>query len=142
MWESSILGAIVGAVSRLAPELLRYIDRHLDRRHELAMQEVMLKFEALRPDGYKSAELAMDGAQTAAMLDALKTSWRDQFKTGRPWLDAVSILVRPGVTYALTLLYIGVVLFGSRTYGESDLALYSGVLTYWLLGRPLEKRQA
>ena len=140
MLDSTMVGAIVGALSRLAPELLRYLDRHLDRRHELAMQDKAIEFEKVRPAGAKFAEMAMTGVETATTLDALKESWKQQFKTGNKWLDGFSVLVRPGVTYALTILYIGAVLFGIRTYGTDDLALYSGVLAYWLIGRPMEKR--
>lgn len=140
MFESTVIGAIVGAVSRLAPEVMRYLDKHLERRHELAMQEVMLKFEERRPDGYKYAELAAGGQETVALVDALKQSWRDQFKTGRPWLDAFSILVRPIVTYGLVGLYMMVLAFGARPYGESDIAMLSGILSYWFLSRAIEKQ--
>ena len=152
MFESTVIGAIVGAVSRLAPEVMRYLDRHLDRRHELAMQEIMLRFEEKRPDGYKYAELAASGQDTVAMLDALKSSWADQFKTGRAWLDAISILVRPGVTYALAILYITVKLAmlvaawsGSMewaaAYGDADLSFMSGIMSFWFLDRQMSKQR-
>lgn len=152
MLESTVTGAIVGGLFRLAPELLRYVDRHLDRRHERAMQEIALAFEEKRPNGAKYAELAMTGAETVATLDALKEAWRQQFNTGDKALDKVSILVRPGVTYALVALYLvaKVVMLGAalsagagldKAYTPDDLAFLSGITTFWFLGRPLERRQ-
>lgn len=120
----------------MAPEVLRFVDRHLERRHELAMQQNLIS--AHGKGILKSGDLMPESYQ-AATLDALKESWRQQFNTGRRWLDTVSILVRPGTTYTLLGIYALTFAFG-RKYDESDLALLSGILSYWFLSRSIEKR--
>lgn len=151
MIESTVIGALVGGLFRLAPELLKYLDRHLERLHELAMQQVMLQFEEKRPDGYKYAEMALTGAEVSATIDAIREAQKEQFNTGNKKLDAVSILVRPAVTYVLVALYVVVkiVMLGAAVasgaplagaYTADDLAFLSGITVFWFMGRPLEKR--
>ena len=44
----TLLGGLLGGVFRLAPEILKWMDRNGERGHELAMQDKALEFEKLR----------------------------------------------------------------------------------------------
>ncbi len=44
----TLLGGLLGGVFRLAPEILKWLDRQGERGHELAMQDKALEFEKLR----------------------------------------------------------------------------------------------
>jgi hypothetical protein len=44
----TLVGGLLGGVFRLAPEVLKWLDRKGERGHELAMQEKALEFEKLR----------------------------------------------------------------------------------------------
>ncbi|BBA33672.1 uncharacterized protein sS8_1715 [Methylocaldum marinum] len=44
----TLLGGLLGGAFRLAPELLKWLDRKGERGHELAMQDKALEFEKLR----------------------------------------------------------------------------------------------
>jgi len=44
----TLLGGLLGGIFRLAPEMLRWLDRKGERGHELAMQDKALEFEKLR----------------------------------------------------------------------------------------------
>lgn len=44
----TLLGGLLGGAFRLAPELLKWLDRQGERGHELAMQDKALEFEKLR----------------------------------------------------------------------------------------------
>jgi len=44
----TLLGSLLGGVFRLAPEILKWLDRNGERSHELAMQDKALEFEKLR----------------------------------------------------------------------------------------------
>ena len=43
----TLLGGVLGGLFRLTPELLKWLDRTGERRHELAMQDKALEFEKL-----------------------------------------------------------------------------------------------
>ena len=54
----TLLGGLLGGAFRLAPEILKWLDRKGERSHELAMQDKALEFEKLR------------GTQRMAEIDA------------------------------------------------------------------------
>jgi len=152
----TLLGGLLGGAFRLAPEILKWLDRNGERSHELAMQDKALEFEKLR-GAQRMAEIgaAADAAWNTGAIDALREAVAAQGqRSGVKWADALSISVRPTVTYLFVLMYVGVKLatfigsagmsasFGSAllaTWTEADQALLSGILNYWFLNRTLEK---
>lgn len=152
----TLLGGLLGGAFRLAPEILKWIDRQGERSHELAMQDKALEFEKLR-GVQRMAEIgaSADAAWNTGAIDALREAVAAQ---GRPsgvrWADALSTSVRPIVTYLFVLIYAGVRVstfvgsvqtgagFGSAllaAWTEADQALLAGILNYWFLNRTLEK---
>ena len=53
----TLLGGLLGGVFRLAPEILKWMDRNGERGHELAMQDKALEFEKIR-GAQRMAEIA------------------------------------------------------------------------------------
>jgi hypothetical protein len=153
----TLLGGLLGGAFRLAPELLKWVDRKGERGHELLMQDKALEFEKLRGAQRMAAVGAsQDTAWNTGALEALKESISAQ---GRPsgvrWADALSTTVRPAVTYLFVLMYVGVKLstfVGSvqtgQRYGDAllaawtdaDQALLSGILNFWFISRVWERR--
>ncbi|MGC5820960.1 hypothetical protein SNK19_24040 [Ralstonia pseudosolanacearum] len=152
----TLLGGLLGGTFRLAPEILKWLDRKGERGHELAMQDKALEFEKLR-GAQRMAEIgaSADAAWNTGAIEALRDSITAQGeKTGVRWADALSTSVRPVVTYLFVLVYAGVKLtafVGSAQSGASfdaallaswrdaDQALFAGILNYWFLNRTLEK---
>ena len=152
----TLLGGLLGGAFRLAPELLKWLDRNGERSHELSMQDKALEFEKLR-GAQRMGEIGAtaDAAWNTGAIEALKEAVAAQ---GRPsgvrWVDALSSSVRPTVTYLFVLMYVGVKLstfVGSAQAGvgfgaallamwtEADQALLSGILNFWFISRTLEK---
>ena len=152
----TLLGSLLGGVFRLAPEVLKWIDRKGERGHELAMQDKALEFERLR-GAQKMAEIgaAAQEAWNNGALAALKESVSAQGRiTGVKWADALSISVRPIITFwfmtlycaAKTCAFIAAIGAGAdwsaaviAAWAEADQALWSGVLNFWFLGRVFER---
>jgi len=152
----TLLGGLLGGVFRLAPEVLKWFDRRGERGHELAMQDRALEFEKLR-GAQKMSEIgaAADTAWNTGAIEALKEAVAAQ---GRPsgvrWADALSVSVRPVITYwfmalycaAKTAAFIGAVTAGAawsaailHAWTEADQALWAGVLNFWFLGRVFDR---
>ena len=152
----TLLGGLLGGAFRLAPELLKWVDRKGERGHELLMQDKALEFEKLR-GAQKMTEISATGdmAWNTGALEALKESIQAQ---GRPsgvrWADALSTTVRPVITYWFMGLYcaaklaafIGAVNTGAdwgaatqAAWTDADQALWAGVLNHWFLGRIFDK---
>ena len=152
----TLLGGLLGGAFRLAPEMLKWLDRKGERGHELAMQDKALEFEKLR-GAQKMHEIgaAADAAWNGGAIDALKEAIAAQGRpSGVKWADALSASVRPVITYLLVLMYCVVKLctfvgsvqggagFGAAllyAWTQADQALLSGILNYWFLNRTLEK---
>ena len=152
----TLLGGLLGGAFRLAPELLKWLDRKGERGHELAMQDKALEFEKLR-GAQRMAEIgaASDAAWNVGAVEALRDAVAAQGqKSGVGWADALSVSVRPVITYwfmalyctAKTAAFVAAVSAGAgwgtavlHAWTEADQALWAGVLNFWVLGRVFDR---
>lgn len=152
----TLFGGLLGGLFRLAPEILKWIDRNGERAHELAMQDKALAFETLR-GSQRMAEIgaSADAAWNTGAIEALKEAVAAQGqRSGVRWADALSISVRPVITYwfmalycaAKTAAFVGAIAAGTNwvsatplVWTEADQALWAGVLNFWFLGRVFDR---
>jgi len=152
----TLLGGLLGGAFRLAPEILKWLDRQGERSHELAMQDKALEFEKLR-GAQRMAEIGAtaDAAWNTDALDALKDAIAAQGQnSGVKWVDGLSSSVRPVITYWFMALYCAAksAAFASavtagtgwdvailHSWTEADQALWAGVLNFWFLGRVFDR---
>ena len=152
----TLLGGLLGGAFRLAPEVLKWLDRNGERSHELSMQDKALEFEKLR-GAQRMGEIgaSADAAWNTGAIEALRDAVRGQGeKTGVAWADALSSSVRPVITYwfmalycaAKTAAFVAAVTAGAgwgaailHAWTEADQALWAGVLNFWFLGRVFDR---
>ena len=155
----TLLGDLLGGAFRLAPEILKWLDRKGERGHELAMQDKGLEFEKIR-GAQRMAEIgaSADAAWNTGAIEALRDAVRTQGeKTGVWWADALSSSIRPIITYWLMALYcaaktvafIAALNAGAgwgaavlAAWSEADQALWAGVLNFWFLGRVFDRSRS
>jgi len=154
-----LLGGIFGGIFRLAPEVLKWLDKKNERAHELSMFDRQCELEAQR-GAQKLAEIgavreaAVDVGAMAAFNAAIQQQ-ADMVKAAGGWAAALSASVRPVVTYWVLLLWSAVhavFMWNAWTSGAPALevfkqimspdfsALLSGTINYWFLDRTLAKR--
>lgn len=154
-----ILGSVLGGLFRLAPEVLKWLDRRNERGHELAMFERQVSLEQTRG----AQKLAEIGAQREAVvdsgaMDAFKAAIEQQTEVAKAaggWAAALSATVRPVVTYWVLAIWSFVHLwFAASAYSAGAdpktvfatimspdfAALVAGTINYWFLDRTLAKR--
>lgn len=153
--SGGLLGSIFGGLFRLAPEILKWMDRKDDRKHELEMFKNQCQLEAQRG----SQKLQEIGAETAGaidkgVVDAFTVAIQSQAtmaKAAGGWIAGLSASVRPVITYALISVYLGLQLGMAINAGSVQeafrlvitpdfMALVSGTINYWMVNRTLEKR--
>lgn len=147
----TIAGGLMGGLFRLAPEVLKFFDRDNERKHELAMFDKQLEMERLTIDSKVAiAQERTYGQGLEALTEALKGEGK---RTGIAWVDAVSSLVRPVVTYWFMAIYMmikttaivmvvndaGWVAAMDTAWTANDAALFAGILNFWFLGRVFER---
>lgn len=152
----TLLGGLLGGAFRLAPEILKWLDRQGERGHELAMQDKALEFEKLR-GAQRMAEIgaSADAAWNTGAIEALKAAVASQGQpSGVKWVDGLSSSVRPVITYwfmalycsAKTAAFMAAVGAGAswgtailHAWTEADQALWAGVLNFWFLGHVFDR---
>ena len=152
----TLLGGLLGGAFRLAPELLKWLDRKSERGHELSMQDKALEFEKLRgAQRMNEIGAGADAAWNVGAIETLREAVRTQGeKTGVRWADALSSSVRPVITYwfmalycaAKTAAFVAAIEGGAdwsvailHAWTEADQALWAGVLNFWFIGRVFDR---
>jgi hypothetical protein len=154
-----LFGSLFGGFFRLAPEVIKFLDKKNERQHELAMFDKQCDLEKVRGQ-QKLAEIAAQRelAVDTGVMDALNSAIQqqaDMVKAAGGWVASLSASVRPVMTYYLLLLY-GVAKTAAmvlayhhgqaltdvlaKSWGTDDMALLTGVINYWMIDRTLAKR--
>jgi hypothetical protein len=157
--SGGILGSIFGGVFRLAPEVLKWMDKKNEREHELNMFKFQCDLEQQRG----AQKLAEIGAQREAAVDtgvmnAFQSAIEQQatmVKAAGGWVASLSASVRPVVTYWVLFVWSFIHVWFAwnawlsgapatevfKTMMTPDFsALLSGTINYWFLDRTLSKR--
>jgi hypothetical protein len=151
---SGLLGSVLGGLFRLAPELLKQFDRVNERAHELKMFNLQTDLEKQR-GAVVLQEKYVD--YSTQQLQAIQEAFREQSKTASSsylWVAALSALVRPLVTYVLFGMYVltkTVIISYALLHNADwttvlqanwtleDFAMLNMILTFWFVGRTIEK---
>lgn len=149
----SMLGGLFGGLFRLAPEVLKFFDAKDSRKHELALMDVEVKLATMRAE---QSMHQVDSELNKAHLEAIEEALNGQAKmavSGGKFVSAISALVRPLITYWLVVLWsavkISMMLLAYeqsadwkavliQSWGAEDMALFSGVIAFWFVGRVWE----
>lgn len=152
--SSGLLGSLFGGLFRLAPELLKFLDRKNERQHELAMFQLQTDLEKVK-GSFRMEEKYVDFS--TAQVDAIKAAFQEQSATAQAagkFVAGISALVRPGVTYIMVAFYAAVkitaICYALKSGAQwhevlpahwtpDDFAVLMLVITFWFVGRPVER---
>lgn len=158
----TLLGTLFGGLFRLAPELMKWLDRKDERKHELNMFDKQLAAEKLKVEAAAvSAAAAQQLAETQgstqiglAEVQALIAGTQAQAQqTGIKWVDAMNSLVRPILAFQwLILLWPGVIIASlvsavqsgvdpvhalEAIFSHDEKAMAASIASFWLVDRSL-----
>ena len=154
--SGGLLGSIFGGLFRLAPEILKFLDKANERKHELSMFQLQTDLEKLRGE-FRVEEKYVD--YSIQQLDTIKSAFQEQAETAKSagwFVSAISALVRPGITWALFFMYATVKAAAlvmafqtganwtevvTKVWDEDDFGVFTMCLTFWFVGRSIEKYQ-
>jgi hypothetical protein len=159
IFSGGLLGSIFGGVFRLAPEVLKLLDKKNERQHELNMFARQCDLEQIRGQ----MKLAEIGAQREAVvdvgvIDAFNAAIEQQatmVKAAGGWVASLSASVRPMVTYWILFIWsFAHVWFAYNAWlggappnevfslmmSPDFAALLAGTINFWFLDRTLAKR--
>jgi hypothetical protein len=154
--SGGLLGSIFGGLFRLAPEVLKFLDKKNERQHELSMFQLQTDLEKLRGE-FRVEEKYVD--YSIQQTEAIKAAFQEQAETAKAagwFVAAISALVRPGITWALFFMYATVKAAAlvmafqtgavwteviTKVWDEDDFGMFTMCLTFWFVGRSIEKYQ-
>jgi hypothetical protein len=157
----TLLGGGIGALARLAPEVIKLLDRKNERKHELSMLDKQNESERLRGErGERELQMNTELAQMQGGLAAVTEALKGQFvQTGIKWVDAINQTVRPFLTYLIAgpyalgkfAVFISLLWTAgvgpdnvqaalAAAYTGADMAIVAGILNFYFLGRVFDKR--
>jgi hypothetical protein len=152
--SGGLLGSIFGGLFRLAPEILKFLDKKNERAHELNMFQLQTDLEKMRGE-FRVEEKYVD--YSIQQLDTIKEAFKEQAETAKSagWFVAgISALVRPGITWALFFMYATVKAAAlvmafqtganwtevvTQVWDEDDFGIFTMCISFFFVGRPLEK---
>lgn len=153
----TLLGTLFGGLFRMAPEVLKWLDRKDERAHELAMFDKQLEADKLKGDQALAqinaqADANIGAAEVQAIIEATKAQ---AVQTGIKWVDGLNALVRPLLAMQwLILLWPAVIVAGfalaiqhgtdplvalRSAFGVDEKAMAASVASFWLVDRSLRK---
>lgn len=153
----TLLGTLFGGIFRMAPEVLKWLDRKDERKHELSMFDKQLEADKLK--GHQAlaqinaqADASIGAAEIQAIIEATKAQG---VQTGIKWVDAFNAIIRPLLALQwLIVLWPAVIIAGfalavqtgadplvalKAAFGVDEKAMAASVASFWLVDRSLRK---
>lgn len=153
----TLLGTLFGGLFRMAPEVLKWLDRKDERKHELSMFDKQLEADKLKGDQALAqinaqADASIGAAEIQAIIEATKAQG---VQTGIKWVDAFNAIIRPLLALQwLIVLWPAVIIAGfalavqtgadplvalKAAFGVDEKAMAASVASFWLVDRSLRK---
>lgn len=153
----TLLGGGLGGLLRLAPEVMKLMDRKNERSHELAMFDKQLEADRLKgeqrlAETQAAGQITLDQAGLVALTESIKAQGQ---LTGVKWVDALSQLMRPLITLQWVVLLYPAVIVASfitllhgggdvlsslqKVFGTEEKALVSVIIGFWFVNRSMTR---
>ena len=153
----TLIGTLFGGLFRMAPEVLKWMDRKDERKHELAMFDKQLEADRQKGDQTLAqinaqADASIGAAEIQAVIEATKAQ---SMKTGIKWVDGLNSLMRPLITFwwvvvlytaALVAQFLFLIDSGADVtqailalWGVEEKALVASIVSFWFVDRSLRK---
>lgn len=152
----TLLGTLFGGAFRLAPEILKWLDRKDERKHESAMFDKQLDADKLKAaSGERLAEIEANKSLGLGDIQAMIAAVNAQSQqTGIPFVDAINSLMRPLITFWwVIVLYTGSMIAqfwivyereGKAAeallgvWGKDEKAISGSIIGFWFVDRSLK----
>lgn len=153
----TLIGTLLGGTFRMLPEVLKWFDRKDERSHELAMFDKQLAADKMRADAQQQlSQLQSDTTiATSELATMIAATTAQSVKSGVRWVDALSSLMRPLITFwwvivlysaALVARFWVLVQAGTSNldaivmlWGTDEKAIVASIISFWFVDRSLRK---
>lgn len=142
----TLLASLIGFISSLIPEVMKFFLDKNDKKHELQLLEQQLK---MKRQGYTSLDEVISDNSYKEIQALYKT-----YHTGICWVDALNGTVRPVLAYAFFAIYTFIKYLQYKVISASmvglndivnilwcvdDQAIFAGIISFYFGQRALSK---
>jgi len=150
-----IIGAVIGLLGSIIPEVVKLFKAHQDNKHEKEMLELQMRYQR------EMAEVRIQEARALATLELDKQTYsfaNTEFKpTGSFWIDIFQVIgnfynqtVRPTLTYIVIMCWLmvkyalwheagGTLGALTQIWTSSDDEFVSAIVMFWFGGRAFSR---
>ena len=138
----ALIGSLAGFLTSFIPELCNFVKDKRDKIHELEL--IKLQIEANKA----LSHTRLDEVQINQDAKEFRSVYHYTSKINIGWVDAISALVRPFITYSFFFLYLSIKLLIISDYYEhismpiwtdEDQGIFCAVIGFWFGHRALSK---
>jgi len=137
----AVIGGLAGFFSSLVPEMFNFIKDKKDKEHELKL--INLQIEAAKAN----QNSRLEEVRINADVEESKYLYMHAAPSKIKWVDSLSALVRPLITYAFCIFYFApkiIVLIThqaslAEVWTEEDHAIFCAVIMFWFGQRSFGK---
>ena len=142
----TLLASLVGFISSILPEAIKYFKDINDKRHELDLLDRQLE--------YSKSNLGKSIEEIHVSRDIFENaSLYSTYKTDIDWVDALNGTVRPMLAYCFFLMYLAVKYFQYKAicmsdnvveyleviWNIDDQAIFAGIISFYFGQRTFRK---
>lgn len=143
----TLLGSLIGFLSSLFPEIIKFFGDKADKAHELAVMDKQIEMAKM------NIQAKLDEINIQADVQESEAIYKT-YNSGVRWVDALNGIVRPFVAFALVFEYVWIkflvyqhlndaaapVAFMIETmHDNEDMAIFAGVLSFYFGNRAMSK---
>ena len=153
----TLIGTALGIFSRFLPEILSWLDKRDERKHELAMLEKQIEVDRAQAEMEiakinAQAEVTLGAKEIEAIIAATKAQ---AVRTGIGWVDAINALMRPLITFwwviilytaAMAVQFYGLLQHDFSVpaalltvFGQPEKAIAASIISFWFVDRSLRR---
>jgi hypothetical protein len=134
----AVIGGLAGFFSSLVPEVFNFMKDKKDKEHELKL--ISLQIEAAKTN----QNSRLEEVRINADIEESKYLYMHAAPTRIKWVDSVSALVRPLITYMFFMAYIYLKVTANKgviaeIWTQEDQAIFCTVIGFWFGQRAFGK---
>jgi hypothetical protein len=142
----TLLASLVGFISSLIPEIMKFFVDKNDKKHEIQILEYQMKIQKI-----KHAD-RLEEINSINNVNEMRAIYKT-YKTGVCWVDALNGTVRPVLAYSFFSIYgfikflqykiiiasINIDSISSVLWCEDDQAIFAGIISFYFGQRAVNK---
>ena len=148
----ALLSPFLGILGSLLPSIVRIFERKQEIKYELERTKLQISAAEKQADVYLTTEMVRaDSLSRQSALD------HDKSLDGGVFLNALRASIRPVVTYAFFLTFLGIKIAAlmvmvdqgasmpdmlKAVWDQETMSLFSTIIAFWFGSRMMEKREA